>query len=525
MQIERINRSELPFFSELHCKLAYQQEVLQGFLGPPFSKEAFGEVMRRKDNQFTADGRSRLVEVLKEQYNRWGIVQNDALTRLLDDSTYTVTTGHQLNLMTGPLFFIYKIAHVIKLAKELKEEYPDKNFVPVYWMATEDHDFEEINHFHLFGKKIEWHTGQSGPVGRYETENWDQWQQEVFGLFPDKKDELEVLFSHYSGENLAEATARLVHYLFGKYGVVIIDADHADLKKLFRKTMAKDLVSSFAFHQVEKTSAKLQEMGFKSQVMPRPVNLFFIEKGHRERLVPEGGKISIEGKGEFSPMELMDLLDSRPELFSPNVVLRPLYQETILPNLAYIGGGGELAYWLQLKGVFEEVEIPFPLLGLRSSLQFVDKNTAGRMGDLGLSFSDFAKRIEDLRKEYVLEKSGNELDFSGEETLLEQLEQSLKYKAEQTDVSLAGMVGGEMARFRKSLDNVRGRLLKAEKQRFENDLNRMEKIQQKLYPQQGLQERYDNFLPMYLKNPDAFIDQIIDVIQPFNPDFIIVAGE
>src|SRR5690606_26285534 len=216
-----------------------------------------------------------------------------------------------------------------------------------------------------------------------------------------------------------------------------------------------------------------------------------IEKGHRERLVPDGGKISIEGKGEFSPMELMDLLDSRPELFSPNVVLRPLYQETILPNLAYIGGGGELAYWLQLKGVFEEAEIPFPLLGLRSSLQFIDKNTAGKMNDLGLSFSDFAKRIEDLRKEYVLEKSGNELDFSDEETLLEQLEQSLKYKAEQTDASLVGMVGGEMARFRKSLDNVRGRLLKAEKQRFENDLNRMEKIQQKLYPNQGLQERYD----------------------------------
>ncbi len=518
MQRQFIKRREITAFSDLLCKLAYSQEELSDFINKPFSKTAFENVIEGRSEHFPQQNRDYLVDVIKEQYGSKAIDIEEQLSLLKQANTFTVTTGHQLNLFTGPLYFIYKIAHTIKLAKQLKEIYPEQNFVPVYWMATEDHDFEEINHFNLFGQKVEWKSAQEGPVGLFELENWGEWQADLLSIMPNAEKELSEIFAHYKGVDLADATRNLVHFLFKSHGLVIVDGNHPTLKKLFRKTMAKDVMSSFSFNQVDKTNAELEKAGIKQQVTPRPINLFFIEKGKRERLIPTDGKIVIEGKGEFSPIEMLDLIETRPELFSPNVVLRPLYQETILPNLAYVGGAGELAYWLQLKGVFDEVELQFPLLNLRNSFQLMDSNTAAKLSDLGLTFSSLSADLEEIKKNFVLSKSGSELDFLDVEVLLDQLEQSLKYKAEQTDGSLVGMVGGEIARFKKSVDSIRGRLIKAEKQKFEQDLNRIEKMRSKLYPNNGLQERYDNFIPFYLQHGKQFIDKLVEFSEPFEGD-------
>jgi len=522
MQRQFINRKEISAFSDLQCKLAYSQEELSEFINKPFSKTAFEGVIAGRTEHFPQQNRDYLVDVIKEQYDDKVTDIQVQLSLLKQRNSFTVTTGHQLNLLTGPLYFIYKIAHTIKLAKELTKLHPNQHFIPVYWMASEDHDFEEINHFNLFGQKVEWNSSQKGPVGLFELENWGKWQADLLSILPNSEKELNEIFAHYKGTDLADATRSLVHFLFKKHGLVIVDGNHPTLKKLFRKTMAKDVMSSFSFEEVEKTNAKLYTAGIKQQVTPRPINLFFIEKGRRERLIPTEGNIVIEGKGEFTPIEMLDLIDNRPELFSPNVVLRPLYQETILPNLAYVGGAGELAYWLQLKGVFDTVEQQFPLLNLRNSFQLVDKNTTEKLVELNLTFKDLSVDVEEIKKSYVLSKSGKELDFSDVEVLVEQLEQSLKFKAEQTDGSLVGMVGGEMARFRKSIESIRGRLIKAEKQKFEQDLNRIEKIKSKLFPNNNLQERYDSFLPYYLKYGDGFIEKLIELSEPFDADLQLV---
>lgn len=521
MDKEYIDRRNLSAFSDLVEKLAYNQEYLIDYINHPYSIQTFEKSFESR-KPFPEQQRLVLASVLKEQYGHKFMEVATQVELLMKSSTFTVTTGHQLNLFTGPLYFLYKIAHTIKLSRELKLKYPDKDFVPIYWMATEDHDFEEINHFSLFGRKIEWSTAQNGPVGMFDLENWQAWQAELIAMMPNDADRLNALFSNYQGKDLAEATRNFVHHLFGKYGLVILDANHRELKKYFRKTMAKDVMSNFSFHQVSSTNERLEKDGLKTQVFPRPINLFFIEKGKRERLVPTDGKIAIEGKGEFTPIEMLDLIDSRPELFSPNVVLRPLYQETILPNLAYVGGGGELAYWLQLKGVFDAVEQPFPLLCLRNSIHLLDDHTAARMQEFDMNFVDFQERIEDIKKSYVLRKGGDELDFNDVDVLIDQLEQSIIFKAEQTDASLVGMAAGEITRLRKSIDAIRGRLIKAEKQRFEQDLKRLEKIKNKLFPNDGLQEREDNFLTYYLNYDGDFIASLIAICEPFNMDFMVV---
>jgi bacillithiol synthase len=522
MQSYTVNRKEIPFLSELQNKIAYEQESLKAFINEPFSEDAFTESIAVRKKQFPKKNREYLVRIIKEQYSSLPTTAPSTIDLLSEENTFTVTTGHQLNLFTGPLYFFYKIAHTIKLAQELKIKHPSCKFIPIYWLASEDHDFEEINHFSIFNQRVEWQTNQVGPVGTFELENWTKWQDELMALFPNEKEKIAHLCSIYTGDNLAEATRNLVNYFFGSHGLVCVDGNHGELKKLFRKTMVKDVLSSFSEIAVKKTNEQLIEFSINPQVFPRPINLFFMEKDCRERLIPINGKISIKGKGEFLPMEIVALLEKRPELFSPNVVLRPVYQETILPNLAYIGGGGELAYWLQLKGVFDALELPFPLLNLRNSFQFIDSSMQKKMNQLGFDFSDFFKDKEELKKEYVLKNTVTELDFSAVDLLTQQIEEDLSKKASVIDHSLNGFVGSEMTRVKKAIDSIQKRLLKAEKQKFENELNRIDKLYSQLFPNNGLQERHENFLSMYFKFGDEFVNQLIDLSEPFQMDFKVI---
>ncbi len=214
---------------------------------------------------------------------------------LKDANTFTITTGHQLNLFTGPLYFIYKIASTINLCKQLKNEFPDHNFVPIYWMATEDHDFEEINYFNFKGKKVKWNKESFGPVGRLSTEGL----QEVFELFSDElgigsnADYLRNLFikSYLEHEHLADATRFLANELFKTEGLVIVDGDSKPLKKLFIPYVKKELLEQNSLKNVMETNEQLKD--YFVQVNPREINLFYIEDNLRERIIFEDNKFKI----------------------------------------------------------------------------------------------------------------------------------------------------------------------------------------------------------------------------------------
>ena len=335
--------------------------------------ENFKLKIEEKSKNFSIENREILAKALTNQYNRFETSEaTTANIELLKDSkTFTITTGHQLNLFTGPLYFLYKIVSTINLCKQLKETYPEYNFVPIYWMATEDHDFEEINHFHLNHKKISWKRESTGPVGRLSTEGLE----EVFDLFSKEiglgtqATYLKDLFkkTYLEHANLADATRYLANALFQKEGLVILDGDSKALKQLFVPFAKNELLHQTSFAKVNQTNELLKK--YFVQVNPREINLFYIEDQSRERIIFENDLYKVNNTNiSFSEHEILAELENHPEKFSPNVILRPLYQEVLLPNLCYIGGGGELAYWLELKSNFESNAVCFPMLLLRNSV-------------------------------------------------------------------------------------------------------------------------------------------------------------
>ena len=229
MKASYMEYSETGQFTSGVLRYLAQDSEARSFAKYPPSLAGFKELLGNKKVQ--AD-RSILVEVLQQQYNRLetcaAVTQN--IEALAKENTFTITTGHQLNLFTGPLYFIYKIASAIALSKELKEAFPDKHFVPLYWMATEDHDFAEINHTYIHGKKLVWDKETSGAAGHINTLDIGeilQAYQGILGASPHALQLAEWVEKAYTQHNnLADATRYLVNKLFEKYGLLILDSNH-----------------------------------------------------------------------------------------------------------------------------------------------------------------------------------------------------------------------------------------------------------------------------------------------------------
>lgn len=526
MNTFKINREKTELFSAISNELSYRQETFSNFIQTPFSKNAFQEQIQLKQANYSNQFRTTLVTVLREQYkhlNESQSVQSN-IELLSQTNTFTVTTGHQLSLFTGPLYFIYKILHVIKLCNELKESFPDKHFVPVFWMASEDHDFEEINHFSLFGKKISWESNQKGPVGRFELDGLEAIRQELHTFFQNNPEsEIHQLIDSYQGVNLSEAQFKLVHELFKDYGLIIIEPDNALLKQLFIPTIEKEIFERFAENKVNQTTEKLIQLGYKGQVFPRPINFFWIENGIRERIQWQNNAFFIEGKGTISASEMKNLIHSSPANFSPNVVFRPVYQETILPNLCYVGGGGEMAYWLQLKGVFDQANIIYPLIQVRNSLQIIDSVSQKKMQKLALKFTDFLYDIDTIKRSYIHENTQEEFNRQEIQLKVEELKQLLKTQIIPIDTQLDKFVEMENNKLDKLVESIESKVLRAQKQKLETTMKQLEDIKNRLFPYGSLQERVDSFLNFCPSgNVSQLIHTLYHAIEPFERDLILI---
>jgi bacillithiol biosynthesis cysteine-adding enzyme BshC len=459
--------------------------------------------------KLSQEHRNTLSKVLNKQYT--GLVISEKVTAnislLSDQTTFTVTTGHQLNIFTGPLFFIYKIVSAINICKILKSKFPEYNFVPVYWMASEDHDFAEIDHTYVDGKKYQWASDQTGAVGRFSTDGLAELADTMPGNTAIFKN------AYAAGETLAQAVRHYVNDLFGEEGLVVLDADNPELKAEFASLMEDDLLNHSAYKAVNNKSEYLVEQGYKPQLNPREINLFYLEDGLRSRIELDGDIYKVvDTEISFSKTEILDLLESNPEKFSPNVILRPLYQEVILPNLGYVGGPAELAYWLQYKEMFDFYKVDFPVLMPRTFGLYLNKNIQRKSEKLNLGFGDLFTEVEQLKKKYVHSLNAN-LGLESERHQVVKTYESLKKLASEVDVTLIQHVEAQLEKHRQCLDKIQNKFVKAEKRNREDEMAKIIALKEYTFPGGTLQERKVNFLSIPC---NTFVNDVIENTDPFD---------
>jgi bacillithiol synthase len=530
MQIESIPFSNTNSFSKLFLDYVGNEASLKPFVDRFPSVETVLQVSDAIAKQ--SIDRDSLVKALRKQYQNAGI--NDEATdsligSLADKNTYTVTTGHQLQLAGGPLFFTYKILTIIRLAEELNKK-GGKKFIPVFWLASEDHDIEEISNLFLFDKELNWEMSISGSPtsGSLDPHSLKNFISELFELTKGSVNEekfktlIEETYLHVAAKDLSIATRRFVHKLFQGFPLLIIDGNDKTLKRSFIPVLLKEAESSFSHKAVTATTERLEAAGYKGQAHSREFNLFYLNGNDRERIEKQGRSFrTVTGKKEWDLQSISEEIENNPERFSPNVILRPLYQQTILPNVAYVGGPAELAYWIQLADVFKESEVIYPVVVPRNSAMIIDSKQLDKFRKTGFDLPDLFRDEATLIAEFVKKNSEN-LDLENEKKRLTELYSSIITKAEKTDPTLKATAEAELKKTFNSLDAFHHKLMRAEKQKHENVLNQIRKIRQKLFPGDGLQERQETIIPFYLKKGDALMKELYDVMQPVPKEFVIV---
>jgi bacillithiol biosynthesis cysteine-adding enzyme BshC len=476
----------------------FLNQKIEGFENNTFSLDHFKDQIHHKQNSFTPDQRQILSDVLEKQLSGLTLSskQKENLENLKQQNTFTITTGHQLNLFSGPVFFVYKILQTIKTCTYLKENFPDFNFVPLYWMASEDHDFAEINHFKTENNYYEINEKSGGSVGRitisdtfFISEFEKEFKDSVFGT------ELVLMMkeAYKVGNTLTEAIKTLVNRLFSEFGLLIIDGDSRELKNQIKDIFKDELINfSLQKNSKQKVDFLTNKYG-KVQVNPREINLFYLSET-RDRIDFDGENyIAVDTDKRFTQEEILHELENHPEKFSPNALMRPVYQEKVLPNLAYIGGNAEIMYWLELKDYFAAVHIPFPVLIPRNSMLFIKEKTVGKIEKLDLNIEDFFGNFTAITNQKILKDSSVLQLLEEKEMLLTKGFSELKTIAETTERSFGNMVKAEEVRQLKSFKRMKKRLLHAEKIKQSELLERLEKLFLDVHPSKTWQERVYNF--------------------------------
>ena len=528
MLVDCIDPNQSGHFSKLILDYLNNEDNLKPLYNRFPTLENFADQIQEKQNNFTTKDRELLVTAIQQQYHDKKNISEATkhnIAKLEQQNCFTITTGHQLNLFSGPVYYLYKILSVINLSEQLKNKYSNYDFVPVFWMATEDHDFEEINHFKFRDKKIVFNSEEKGPVGRFSTQGLDRVLKSIekeFGTST-KANHLISLFkqAYLEHNTLAEATFFLTNEIFKDFGILIVNGDCSILKSNFKEQVKDELFNEVLYNNVNESSSLLKN--YHIQVNPREINLFYIENGIRERILQENDFYKINNTNlSFSSSEILELINKNPERFSPNAIFRPIYQETVLPNLAYIGGGGELAYWLELKTSFKAFNKTFPILVHRDAVLLVSKKLDKKIKSLNLTYSELFLNTKDLYTKKTFEFSDLTLDFSSLKKQLQKQFKELETIAEKTDVSFKTALQAQQTKQLKGLENLEKRLVKAEGKLLKNKIERIIKIQEELFENQGLQERKQNFSEFYIDSEENLINVLKKELNPLKSGFKVI---
>jgi bacillithiol biosynthesis cysteine-adding enzyme BshC len=521
-----IPNQQTGYFSRIITDYLSGNEFLGHFYEHPVSFAGIEAAINQREN-FATD-RNLLVKSLEEQYT--GLSIQDAVIKNLKSlsgkNTFTITTAHQPAIFTGNLYFIYKILHVIKIAETLSIRFPEKHFVPVFYMGSEDADLDELGNIYLDNEKLVWDTKQTGAVGRMHMEGLEKIIHRIEGEFAGHEygpELIQLLKDCYlKAENIQQATLKLLHQLFGSYGLIVLIPDNRLLKSVMRGVFKDDLTNHTPF-KITDENVKYLSKQYPVQANPREINLFYLKDNVRDRVDFKEGRFVVHNTNiHFSPEEMEKELANFPERFSPNVILRGLYQETILPDIAFVGGGGEMAYWLELKPLFKHYRVPYPVLILRNSFLLVKKNWRNKIEKAGLTQESIFKPEEELMEDFVRRNSSHQLNLEKQMAELSDFYTSVKNISGAVDKTLEQHVEKLEAQALQKLEELEKKILRAEKKNHDEVRRKIHEIREALFPLENLQERIDNIIPWYAEYGNAFIELLYKNSLTLEQEFIIL---
>lgn len=513
-------------FSKLVYDYLSNTEALRPYYAASPTLAGIKQAMEKK--KFSPEGRAALVAELNRRYSGLDIHPSvkQNLHLLEQENCFTVCTAHQPNIFTGHLYFVYKILQAIRLAEKLKAAFPKNEFVPVYFMGSEDADLNELGEVFFAGDKMNWQTKQQGAIGRMKVDkgllNMIDAISGMLDVLPHGKEVTDLLKRNYViGHTIEHATFTLVNELFGKYGLIILLPDANQFKQLFVPVMERELREQFSAKAMAETLHNYPQP-FKIESFGRDINLFYLDENGRNRIERDGDDfLVVNTSKQFSLNEIVEDLHRYPEKYSPNVILRPALQEALLPNIAFIGGGGELAYWLRLKLVFETCGIDFPVLFLRNSFMLINKKSASVIHKLGLDIPQLFLDEQTISNEWIKKHADVQLNLKNEIEDILQAYKKMQQVSGTVDTTLAGHAKALGVKAIKELIILEKKMLRAEKRKHNTSLQQIHKLKSGLFPG-GLQERIENIMPWLAVYGFGFIDSLLNFSPDIDPSFTVV---
>ena len=471
--------------------------------------------------------------VIKEQYDQTVFLNSDMSTvylnisKLSKKNVYTITTGHQLNVLLSPLFLIYKIISVIAYANYLNRKIKDHYFVPCFWMATEDHDFDEIKSLNLYGKNYHWDLITQDAVGNLSSKSIVNLLSAIKNVLNESKHGQELFniynYSYTQNINYANATRSLLSSLFADYGLVVVDGNHAKFKKIFAPYLQLEIEHSHIYKTVSDTNQLLKE-SYRPEINSMKHNIFYLKNSIRSKIqFNQINYFTHDHNQMWSKSQLIDEISSFPDRFSPNVFLRTVYQECIMPNILYLGGPSEISYWIQLKKLFNTLDIDYPFLDLRAHFLILNQKISHIMKKFNLNenhlFLPYDEQIKYvLQNESLINLDNDYLVFYNQLRTMEKKISTIK------GFPLNSLHVFEK-RFQNEFSRLSSKLLKFEKTQKPNILKQIQYVNAFLFPDNSTQERARSFIPYYIKYGKDFFDLLIKESPIFDNKYTILTEE
>lgn len=475
--------------------------------------------------------RKEVAVVLREQNQCWGAgektLQNVAA--LAQPESLAIVTGQQVGIFGGPLFTIYKALTCLKLAQRLSAELQTQ-VVPVFWLAADDDDLAEVNRLVVMTREntlstftCELDSADRKPAYKVHlTDNVENCHRAFAENIFDSDFKTEILAAlaeaYAPGRSLLEAFARWINYLLGDFGLVLLDPTDPALRRLAVPVFQREIEGrSPSTEAALQASAALEQAGFGVQVQQRAgrCNLFYLDEQRRGLEWREEEFVTTDGNMRWHPAELLRAIQNAPQNFSTNVITRPVLQDTLLPTVAYIGGPAEIAYFGQLRGVYENFGVCMPAVFPRKSITLLEKKIAHVLEKYDLQLAHFWSNPDELLTQIARREAPEGLFdpvAAARDELATQLA-VLKERATKLDPTLAAFIDKEHGKILHQLDALEKKLVQATKRQNETLQQQLLKAAHALYPMQHLQERELSIVPFLCKYGKAFLARLYEELE------------